>query len=543
MIRPLSPRFVLMFAAAFVALPEGSALAAAPKDGQAEKALADAMDNEYLQTRFDKAEKKLKAAIDACGASGCTPALKAKLYVALATVLAGGMKQLEDAREAFVEALKLDKNAKPDPDLTSSEIAFAFEQAQKELKIGGAGSSGQGAASGDVKHSAPAEQKVKTPVPLFIELSPELAEKAKKAVVSYKGPDDSDFRSLIMKKVGERGYGMNVPCNDLENEGSLQYFITVTDESGAILGSAGSRSEPLTTAIKAKLSGDPPHWPGFAPPDTCSKDVLSRPQQCIDDRECSKGLMCSDGTCVPKPTDGTTKPKGDDRRLNRISLSIVPDLSLFSGDNVCNTSIQSRDHFVCLRPDETRYVGTPTSGVADNVNLGFLFSSLRATLGYDRVLIDNLTIGLRAGAAIVAPTAAEVSFFRVHIEGRAAYWIGNKPFEHMGARPFVFVSGGAAQYNSKVDVEVLEDGAACGAAKPDDFASPCTKASSDGTIEERTQTLSVYKQAGLGFISLGGGIEYAPTPAVAINLGLRVSLTVPVVTTVFSPEAGIAVGF
>jgi hypothetical protein len=30
---------------------------------------------------------------------------------------------------------------------------------------------------------------------------------------------------------------------------------------------------------------------------------------------------------------------------------------------------------------------------------------------------------------------------------------------------------------------------------------------------------------------------------VAINVGLRVSLTVPVVTAVFSPEAGIAVGF
>ncbi len=109
-----------MSVAAALALTSATALSAAPKDGQAQKALVDAMDTEYLQTRFDKAEKKLRDAIDVCGASGCTPALKAKLYVALATVLAGGMKQLEDAREAFVEALKLDKNAKPDPDLTSS---------------------------------------------------------------------------------------------------------------------------------------------------------------------------------------------------------------------------------------------------------------------------------------------------------------------------------------------------------------------------------------------------------------------------------------
>ena len=110
-------------------------------------------------------------------------------------------------------------------------------------------------------------------------------------------------------------------------------------------------------------------------------------------------------------------------------------------------------------------------------------------------------------------------------------------------RPFFFVSGGVAQVDTKVSVQVLEDGHACGAPNPADTSSPCTSPSNDGVIEKRQQTLTVYKQNGLGFASLAFGVQFAPTAKVALHLAARGTVTFPVVTAVISPEGGLSVGF
>jgi hypothetical protein len=110
-------------------------------------------------------------------------------------------------------------------------------------------------------------------------------------------------------------------------------------------------------------------------------------------------------------------------------------------------------------------------------------------------------------------------------------------------RPFLFFAAGVAQVDSGVDVEILEDGAACAAKTPSDTSSPCTKASKDGVLEPRKQTVSAYKQAGLAFAAAGAGVQLAPTPSVAFHLALRAGITFPSVVPVFTPEAGFALGF
>src|SRR4051812_10942409 len=100
---------------------------AGPRDARAEKALA-AIEDDYLETRFDAAEQKLRVAIEECGQTMCTPRLKARLYAALGSVLGSGKKQLDEAKEAFVSALELDREVKPSPDMSSTESTFAFEQ-------------------------------------------------------------------------------------------------------------------------------------------------------------------------------------------------------------------------------------------------------------------------------------------------------------------------------------------------------------------------------------------------------------------------------
>lgn len=539
--RPIAPLFCFALCSA-----SSQAFGAAPKDAQAEKALSAAMGSDYLETKFDKAEKKLRTAIDACGETGCSASVLVKLHMALGTVLAGGKKQLEDARESFVNALKIDKSAKPDPDLLSTEISFAFEQALKELKLtssGGASGTEPPPAmgTGGMRHVPPVEQRVRVPVPLFVELDPEVSAKAKKVSVNYVPQGETEWRLLVMKNVSKDGYGTNIPCEETENEGAIKYHVTVIDDKGAILASAGSRTEPLSVAIKAQIAGEPPHWPGFAPPDVCAK-VDEGPKQCLDDRQCSEGFACVKGECVHGTPKTTPEPEST-AFLNWATLSVEPDLSLFSGEGVCTVDGQEVQHYVCLRSDGSRYTGTPTVNVANNVNAGFVFSTLRVALGYERVLFDSFTAGLRIGVAVAGGRHANVSLFPVSIEARGAFWFGDKPFEKIGVRPFVMASFGAAQFNSRVDVEVLEDGAACGA-NPGDINDPCTKPSNrDGVIEKRLQTLDAYKQAGLGFAALGGGVSYAVIDRLAFHAALRVGVTLPVVTLTVMPEAGFTAGF
>ncbi len=124
----------LVLAALFVV---GPAFGAKPKDAQAQKAIKEAVEKDFLETRFDAAESTLRGAVAKCGQDGCTPSVKAKLLAALGSVLAAGKRQLGDARDTFVEALLIDKSVTPNPDIASPEADFAFEQAKKQLGKGG----------------------------------------------------------------------------------------------------------------------------------------------------------------------------------------------------------------------------------------------------------------------------------------------------------------------------------------------------------------------------------------------------------------------
>lgn len=504
----------------------GDAAAAPAKDADAQKVLKDAMDSDYFETRFDKAEEKLRKAIDACG-SGCSAEMKAKLYAALATVLAGGKKELEDGRDAFIEALKLDPKVAPDPDLTSTEVTFAFEKAKVELKMGTTTSTSAGAS-----HKPPAAQKVRTPVPLYIEIAPEALTSVRMVTGSYAGPGTETFSPLSFRKIGERGYGAEVPCEDVHKEGELKYFITVVGEGEKVVATFGSRSEPLRVPLRATITSDPPKWPGFAPPDQCA-GKSGEPEQCLDDRQCNGGLVCQSGQCVPKP---------EEKKLlsNWVTLTFAPDLAIYSGENVCTQSGQLDSHYVCLREDGSRYVGTPTKDIGDNVNTGFVLGTMRVAAQYERRVFDNLTVGVRLGFAFNGASGDGVQFLPVHAEGRIGYSIGKSAFEGPGLRPFAFVSGGLSQVDAKVSVEVLEDGLACGAKTP---SGDCTKASQDGRVEPRKQRLDAYKQAGNGFATLGFGLAYTPIRNVGLFLAVRGGVTFPVVVGLFAPEAGVTFGF
>ncbi|XXT22082.1 hypothetical protein WME94_11035 [Sorangium sp. So ce429] len=539
---PCAPRALLAIAVSLSGwLTAGAAAAQAPpRDAQAEAALNEALGTDYLETRFDQAERKLRAAIDACGESGCSPAVKGRLFVALGSVLAQGRKELGDARDAFADALRIDPSARLDPGLATPEISFAFEQARAATGVGASV-----AAGARLQMTPPPEQRVRTPVPLYVEVPADLLPSVKQVTVWYLPPGEDEYRPLVMKKLRGQGFGINVPCSALEKEGTLRYHVAAVDEDGAILASAGARDAPLATEIKARPAPAPPHWPGYAPPATCAAPEKERPRQCLDDRQCNGGLACVGGSCVARSASEAPSGAGSGAapgvRRNWVSLTFSPDVALLSGRDVCTVASQASDNFVCLRGDGTRYDGTPTPGVANDVNLGFALATLRVAIAYDRLLLDNLTVGGRVGFAAGGTSGGGASFLPLHLEARAQYFLAARPFEQLGARPFVLAAAGVAQVDAEVDVEVLEDAAACGASA--DITTPCTRRGRSGRLEARQQTLAATRQAGQGFASVGAGVAYAPLDAVSLNLALRAGLTFPAVTAVLSPEVGLSLGF
>ena len=243
-----------------------------------------------------------------------------------------------------------------------------------------------------------------------------------------------------------------------------------------------------------------------------------------------------------KPPDEDNK--GEVEKKNWFSIEFVPDLAIFAGNNVCTPLGQTQDHFYCLRQDKTHYLGSPTVNNGDNVTLGIAPATMRVILGYERIVASNVGLGARVGFAFNGATEGGASFLPVHLEGRIGYYLGRKPFVGRGVRPEVFLAGGLAQVDAHINVEVLEDGNACGAANPGNTKSQCTKpAKGDSQKEPRTQTLIAYKQAGPGFAGGGLLLAIAPVDSFEIMIGGRASVTFPSVVTVISPEVGFAFGF
>lgn len=578
-----TPALALAFLISALAAPAY----AAPKDGSVQKTLKQAMEDDYLVTEFDAAEKKLRGALDTCGESGCSPAVKAKVYVGLGIVLIGGKGKKDDGKQAFADALKLDPSVTPDPDYVTADIKAAFEDAKKSAGSGGGGSSGSSGGDDGLTLADVPQQKVNTPVPIYVTVEDDLVKKVATVVLTYVPVKGSESKTLELEKSG-RAFRANIPCGAVAKKGTLKYWAVAKDKKDKVVAKLGSEADPLTTAIKADTDGKPPSWPGFAPPEPCAASSDgggdggedgadtsgSTHRQCVDDKDCPSDERCAVNECLKKPksdgggdgqgggggTGGGDAGGGDDdpakkARLNWIRLTFAPDFAMISGEHVCGFSDAyaggtpkqenaSDTSYVCVRNPEgenhSRYLGKATDGQGNNVNFGFGVSTMRLMLSYDRVLIKGLSIGARLGWAFNGTNEEFASFIPVHAEGRLNYTIGKDPFAGQVVRPWVGISGGLAQVDTAVNVDVLEDGEACGAAGSSD---PCTIETSDGVIEPRLQTLRAIKQAGLGFAGATVGVSFVPVDLFEINLGVRFSLTIPVVIPVFSPELGIGFGF
>ena len=100
------------------------------QEDQAQSLYDDAMDNDYLNTKFGDALGKLDKAVKQCGKK-CSKSLLGKLYVALAVVHGAGKGDNKAAKAAFDKAFQADKNAKPLDLYFTDEMKKLFEASKK----------------------------------------------------------------------------------------------------------------------------------------------------------------------------------------------------------------------------------------------------------------------------------------------------------------------------------------------------------------------------------------------------------------------------
>ncbi|MEI8257528.1 MAG: hypothetical protein WCJ30_17785 [Deltaproteobacteria bacterium] len=201
-------RLPLMLAGALLLSP---AFAHAQQaDSRARSMIRQAMED-YQNLEIDGALNRLRLALNACGPRNCTPAMLARVHIAMGVVAVGGQNDAAAGTNEFAQALQLDPNAEPDAMLVTPEITAAFNQAHSRAG-GTAGNTGRPGNTGgntnpvvntprpraavSLLHTPIPEQLENTPVPVYVE--PPAGLGATRYVVHFRGLGSTAWTDLPM---------------------------------------------------------------------------------------------------------------------------------------------------------------------------------------------------------------------------------------------------------------------------------------------------------------------------------------------------------
>lgn len=547
--------FALAFALAVVA-PRASAQNA--KVEAAAKALQkEAIEKHYLSLDFPKALATLDKAVTQCGTDKCSAALRAALRRDQGVIhVAAGDKDKGIA--SFVEAIKIDPNVALDPDLKNADNQAAFDAAKKQAGGGGTGPAApSGQPSGDFTHTPAAEQQIRTPIPIYAEYAGE--EQLTKVIVRYKGFGMTEWKSVELKKMGDKGWGGQLPCADIQ-QGTTQYYIQGFDANNDPVATAGDRNNPYKVPVKREKVDEPPHLPGQPPPTQCADTgdcppnfpgckkagpVTEGPtgkeggEYCEEDSEC-KSNKCESSKCT-EPKKASKGPRVWVGIWGAFDYSFLP-----SADNVCKLKSTKENqepvndaNYYCVQSDGSDYPYRLTSpgdtnprgpensrlvlDQSDKVSGGGAFGNIRVMASIDYAATMNVLIGARLGYVLngypgQAGKDDGKTFPPIHVEVRGTYLIGQDALAQKFA-PYVFAGGGVSTWDASVKVSVVEQDPA--------------------TAKKTPKDVDAWHIGGPAFIVVGGGARIAFSPRAALMAGLRVNFAFG---NSFAPSTGPEVG-
>ncbi len=575
--RPTPPRPVVLGLAALVAL---FALALAPRPARAQSRVGEgaaraldkkAMEDDYLNTDFDKATDKLNQAIAKCGTDKCGVPLRAQLKRDLAAVQSAAGHR-DAALAAMIDALHIDAGLQLDANYKTKELEAVFTQAKREAKSGGGG--GAAPAAGDFTHIAVTEQQVRTPIPIYVEYTG--SETLKRVIIKYKAVGMTEWKSLELKSIGNNGFGANTACADSQL-GDFNYYVQGFNEQNDPVASGGDRTTPYRVVIKSEAMGDPPHLPGQSPPTQCAdkgdcppdfpgcnkKNDTPTPaaddpslkgegDACEEDNECKSGT-CKSEKCTAPPED--TSGAFPHRKRFWIGAWGSLDLSLLSGaSDVCRISpmtavpLNSAGYYCTQNGIDypVRTAAGPTQatnivpGSADTVGGGMTPGNVRVGVSFDYAITANQMAGVRLGYIInTYPGSAAPHFAPFHGEARYSYVFGDSPIGKSGIHPFILGGAGVGAFDAAVSVAVYENPYTL----PAGVTGPVCNAPPGGRC---VASVSAWQTAGPFFFETGGGARWEFVPGFAALVDLKLVFATGGSSGfkfIPTPEAGVQYGF
>lgn len=517
------------------------AASAAPRDAAAKKKIDEAINDYYVVTKFDQAEKHLLGAIDACK-NQCSAAIVAKAWMYVGLVRGSGKNNQKSAKDAFVSALVADPSVALDEGLATPQTKKTFQAAQREAgATAAAGPSPQPSEAGEVGpvdcSLKVTEVQTRRPIPV----SCTVADNIEKLELKYK-VGDAEWAGIKMKRK-KAAFEATIPCSATQRPGALRFYVRAEDEYGDPARGFGKKSKPNKLKIVKETEEEPPAFPDKEPPKRCKR---SEPDatECESSDDCDTGQRCLEGTCQAR------KRRPAAFKQNWLGLHFAWDFAIVGGKEVCTLESQRDEGFACFHPDtEQQYRFQPHPKYANDIQNGLAPATLRALVSYEHLFASTFSAGLRLGYAIGGGPPSgkkqEVTFLPYHAEVRVSYWLGEPG---ASVRGIVGVQGGAAQVDAKLPVTVGDCGGTPGGApsKPGatlaqdaSFYQACTQ----GNAKPIPLKLDVYKKLGKGFVGVHGGVLVLLSPEGGIRFDVAVMQMAPTSGQVIEPSLGYVLGF
>ena len=199
---------------------------------------------EYRKLNFDEAQRLLDQALDLAANAGLTQhPIRARTYVTLGVVSAGGLKRRDVAVRLFRKALQIQPEVMLSPELATPAVQAAFDEAVRGLgnepRVDG----------------LPSELLVHEPVtagmrgePITIAVTPDEGLHAERVMLAYRAAGASAFSKIKMQKQSDGVFEAIIPAPATAGSG-VAYYIEARDLDDKLVALRGSPIAPMVIAL------------------------------------------------------------------------------------------------------------------------------------------------------------------------------------------------------------------------------------------------------------------------------------------------------
>jgi hypothetical protein len=202
---------------------------------------------EYGKLNFDEAQRLLDQALDLAASAGLTQhPIRARTYVTLGVVTAGGLKRRDVAVRLFRKALQIQPEIQLSAELGTPEVRAAFDEAV------------QGLGSEPKIERLPSELLVHDPLTtggrgeaITIAVTPDDALRAERLVLAYRAAGASTFSKIKMQKQSDGVFEAVIPAPATAGR-EVAYYIEARDLDDKLVAARGSPIAAMVIALEAR---------------------------------------------------------------------------------------------------------------------------------------------------------------------------------------------------------------------------------------------------------------------------------------------------